>query len=121
MCITAASCPRTKLSRLSSCPRGCGAGLTSGTDRKQNGRKQEARQVPKQLPRSELPLLGSNQDSPDPEGAVELPEFQQLAALHASSCHPMLEFAEFDARLCRTLLAQMLEFAVAWNPGGQFR
>jgi hypothetical protein len=37
-----------------------------------------------------LPLLGSNQDSPDPEGAVEHPEFQQLATLYASSCHPML-------------------------------
>jgi hypothetical protein len=52
------------------------------------------------LPPSALPLLGSsrrrpsgvNQDSPDPEGALEQPEFQQLAAIYASSCDPMLEF-----------------------------
>ena len=42
--------------------------------------------------------------------AVEHPEFQQLAAIYASSCHPMLAFAGFHAGLCRTLLAQMLEF-----------
>jgi hypothetical protein len=47
-----------------------------------------------------LPLLGSNQDSPDPEGQLVQPEFQQLASIHASSCHPMLESAGF-----------MLEFA----------
>jgi hypothetical protein len=52
-----------------------------------------------------------NQDSPDPEGPPKAPEFQQLATFHASSWHPMLEFAGFDARLCRLLLTQMLEFA----------
>jgi hypothetical protein len=70
--------------------------------------------VPKKRPRflaAVLPLLGSNQDSPDPEGPPKAPEFQQLATFHASSWHPMLEFAGFDARLCRLLLTQMLEFA----------
>jgi hypothetical protein len=61
----------------------------------------------------QLPLLGSNQDSPDPERASKPPEFQQLATVYASSCHPMLEFAGFDAGLCRPLLAQMLRFAQA--------
>jgi|SRR4051812_38533319 hypothetical protein len=58
-----------------------------------------------------LPLLGSNQDSPDPEGPLKHPEFQQLATVYASSCHPMLEFAGLHAVLCRTLLTQMSEFA----------
>jgi hypothetical protein len=62
------------------------------------------------LSRFQLPLLGSNQDSPDPEGPLEQPKLQQLATIFASSCHPMLEFAGFDARLCRTLLAQMSGF-----------
>src|SRR5918999_4116197 len=61
--------------------------------------------------RAEGHLLEVNQDSPDPEWALEHPEFQQLANIHASSCHPMLEFAGFHARLCRTLLAQMSGFA----------
>ena len=56
--------------------------------------------------------MGSNQDSPDPERAVEYPEFQQLATIYASSCHPMLAFARSDARLCRTLLTQMSEFVI---------
>ena len=43
---------------------------------------------------------------------MEHPEFQQLATKNASSCHPMLEFAGVRARLCRTLLAQMLEFVI---------
>ena len=30
------------------------------------------------------------------------PELQQLATIHASSCHPLLESAGFDARLCRS-------------------
>ena len=55
----------------------------------------------------QLPLLGSNQDSPDPEGPTYAPKLQQLAAIYASSCHPMLEFAGFDAGLCRTLLTHM--------------
>lgn len=64
--------------------------------------------------RFKLPLLGSsrrppfgvNQDSPDPEGPSEPPEFQQLANLYASSCHPMLEFAGLNARLCCVLFAR---------------
>jgi hypothetical protein len=56
--------------------------------------------------------LISNQDSPDPEGPLQPAEFQQLATIYASSCHPMLEFDGFYAVLCRTLLTQMLEFAV---------
>ena len=61
--------------------------------------------------KEKLPLLGSNQDSPDPEGLQESPELQQLATLYASSCHAMLEFAGFHAGLCRTLLTEMSEFA----------
>jgi hypothetical protein len=64
-----------------------------------------------------LPLLGSsrrrpkaNQDSPDPEGPLEPPQLQQLASIHASSCHPLLEFAGSNARLCCGLLAQMSKF-----------
>jgi hypothetical protein len=79
-----------------------------------------------------LPLLGSsrrrpeaNQDSPDSEGPQYPPEFQQLAAVYASSCHPMLEFAGSRAVLCRTLLTQMLEFAactpVVWARGPALR
>ena len=45
--------------------------------------------------------IGDAGNSPDSEGAPEAPEFQQLAALYASSCHPMLEFE-----------ALMLDFAV---------
>jgi hypothetical protein len=68
--------------------------------------------------RFQLPLLGSsrrppvgvNQDSPDPEGPLQSAEFQQLATLYASSCHPMLEFAGFHAGLCCTLLTHMSEF-----------
>ena len=52
--------------------------------------------------RASLPLLGSNQDSPDPEGAQEWPEFQQPATVHASSCHPMLELDSRNAGLCHT-------------------
>jgi hypothetical protein len=48
----------------------------------------------------QLSLLGSNQDSPDPERRGYLPEFQQLAAIHTSWCHPLLEFDNFNARLC---------------------
>ena len=51
-----------------------------------------------------LPLLGSNQDSPDPEGPQEPPKLQQLATLYASSCHPMLE-----------LPASMLDFALLYS------
>ena len=39
-------------------------------------------------------------------------EFRQLSTVCASSCHPTLGFAGFNARLCRTLLTQMSEFAV---------
>ncbi len=42
-----------------------------------------------------LPLLGSNQDSPDPGGTSEPAELQQLAASYAGSRHPMLESAGF--------------------------
>jgi hypothetical protein len=73
-----------------------------------------------------LPLLGSsrrppfgvNQDSPDPEGPLEAPEFQQLANLYASSCHPMLGFSGVHAGLCRLLLAQMLRLVPSWRPSG---
>src|SRR3954462_668802 len=51
----------------------------------------------------------------NPERAVEHPEFQQVANIYASSCHPMLEFAGLHAALCRTLLTQMLKFAQASN------
>ena len=54
--------------------------------------------------RASLPLLGSNQDSADPEGPLQPTEFQQLATTYASSCHPMLEFAGF-----------MLDFAVFYS------
>jgi hypothetical protein len=63
------------------------------------------------LDSSRRPPVGVNQDSPGPEGPSKSPESQQLATLYASSCHPMLEFADFDVVLCRTLLTQMLEFA----------
>jgi hypothetical protein len=75
----------------------------------------KARQRLSRCPAS-LPLLGSNQDSPDPEGAVEHSEFQQLAALYASSCHSMLEFAGLNAGLCCSLLAQMPGFAITQFP-----
>ena len=52
-----------------------------------------------------------NQDSPDAEGALGAANLQQLATVYASSCHPMLEFARFHGKLCRSLLAQMSEFA----------
>lgn len=55
--------------------------------------------------------------SPDPEGPVQPPQLQQLATTHASSCHPMLEFAASDARLCCGLLAQMSKFAEGLDPG----
>src|SRR6476661_10670979 len=57
--------------------------------------------------RASLPLLGPNQDSPDPEGPLYLPQLQQLAAVRASSCHPLLGFEGFHLGLCRTSLAQM--------------
>jgi hypothetical protein len=31
-------------------------------------------------------------NSPDPEGRCNCPQFQQLASIYASSCHPLLEF-----------------------------
>jgi hypothetical protein len=73
--------------------------------------------------RLELPLLGSNQDSPDPEGPTVTPKFRQLADLYASSCHPMPEFVGFHAGLCRALLTQLSEFAESISafqplPGG---
>jgi hypothetical protein len=55
-----------------------------------------------------------NQDSPDPEGPSNPPEFQQLATIYASSCHPMLELDSQNAGLCRTLLTQMSEFAASF-------
>src|SRR5262249_29674302 len=36
---------------------------------------------------------------------------QQLARIHPSSCHPLLEFAGFDAGRCRALPAQMPKLA----------
>ena len=66
--------------------------------------------------RASLPLLGSDQDSPDPEGPLEPAKFQQVATLYASSCHPMLEFAGQNARSCRALLAQMPGFAELHGP-----
>ena len=56
-----------------------------------------------------LPLLGSNQDSPDPEGESKPPEFQHLATFYASSCHPMLELAGLDDEICRPVLTQLLD------------
>jgi hypothetical protein len=44
------------------------------------------------------------------------PNSSNFANLYASSCHPMLEFAGFHAGLCRTSLAQMLEFAGPYSP-----
>jgi hypothetical protein len=87
--------------------------LGAGSGLKPNARGVGGRDLIKRLPlsREPLPLLGSNQDSPDPEGPPEPPKFQQLAVFYASSCHPMLGFAGFHAVLCRTLLAQMSEFA----------
>jgi hypothetical protein len=69
------------------------------------------RKPPKKRPallRQPLPLLGSNPDSPDPEGPVE---FQQLASIYPSWWHPMLEFAGFHAGLRHTLLTQVSNFA----------
>ena len=51
-----------------------------------------------------LPLLGSNQDSPDPEGAVEHPEFQQLATL-----------TRVRVTRCWSLLGFILDFAVLYS------
>jgi hypothetical protein len=51
-----------------------------------------------------LPLLGSNQDSPDPEGALEAPEFQQLATI-----------TRVRVTRCWSLLAFMLDFAVLYS------
>jgi hypothetical protein len=59
-----------------------------------------------------LPLLGSsrkrpsgvNQNSPDPEGAPEAPEFQQLATTYASSCDvalPARERYDRNGAVCR--------------------
>jgi hypothetical protein len=48
--------------------------------------------------------FGANQDSPDPEGAVEHPEFQQLATL-----------TRVRVTRCRSLLAFMRDFAVLYS------
>jgi hypothetical protein len=96
-------------------------GAGSGLDPEALARAPKDETDKKRLPlsREPLPLLGSsrrrpfgvNQDSPDPEGALEHPKLQQLAIIYASSCHSMLEFTGFHAVLCRTLLAQMLRLA----------
>jgi hypothetical protein len=66
---------------------------------------------PVQLHRASLPLLGSNQDSPDPEGPLEHPEPQQLATIYARSCPrcwsltaEMQGFAVLHSLKCRSLL-----------------
>jgi hypothetical protein len=48
-----------------------------------------------------LPLLGSNQDSTDPEGPCNPLISQQLAVLTARSCTRSLGFAGFDAGFAR--------------------
>ena len=60
--------------------------------------------------RFQLPLLGSNQDSPDPEAPLQSLEFRQLADLCASSCHPLPsspafkpDFAVPNSLKCRSL------------------
>jgi hypothetical protein len=54
--------------------------------------------------RASLPLLGPsrrppevNQDSPDPEGPLYLPQLQQLAAVRASSCHRCWGLKDFTS------------------------
>ena len=54
--------------------------------------------------RFQLPLLGSNQDSPDPEGPRKHPEFQQLATIYASR-----------VTRCWSLTAFMPDFAVLYS------
>jgi hypothetical protein len=48
-----------------------------------------------------LPLLGSNQDSPDPEGSVKAAEFQQLQGFTPVRV-TLLEFDDLHATLCLT-------------------
>jgi hypothetical protein len=54
--------------------------------------------------RFQLPLLGPNQDSPDPEGPLKPTEFQQLA-------HKM----RVRGTRCWSLLGLMLDFAVFYS------
>ena len=54
--------------------------------------------------RFQLPLLGSNQDSPDPEEALVDPELQQLAT-----------YARVCGTRCWSLLGLMLHFAVLYS------
>src|SRR3954462_8454635 len=71
----------------------CKAVLTSlGPSRRHNPKKTAA------LSEAVLPLLGSNQDSPDPEGAVKHPEFPRLRVTR-----------------CWSLLGFMLDFAVLYS------
>ena len=44
-------------------------------DRAQEGQLKAPHRIPRSR-RFQLPLLGSNQDSPDPEGPLQLAEFQ---------------------------------------------
>jgi hypothetical protein len=77
-----------------------------------------------------LPLLGSNQDSPDPEGPLKDPKLQQHATLYASSCHPMLEllgfildFAVLYSHKCQSLLSLLggasRRHGLSWRGGGR--
>jgi hypothetical protein len=59
----------------------------------------EARSKSNGHPRKHF-ALGSNQDSPDPEGPPNPLIFQQLAVLTAGSCTLLLGFDGFDARVC---------------------
>ena len=44
--------------------------------------------------------------------ALQPPQLQQLASIHAGSCYPMLEFDGLDAGLCRVFLTQMIAFCL---------
>ena len=70
-----------------------------------------------------LPLLGSNQDSPDPEGPLKNPTFQQLATFYASRvtrCWSLLgfmpDFAVLYSLKCQSLLSPFRDFQSARFP-----
>jgi hypothetical protein len=54
--------------------------------------------------RAEADLLGSGRTFLNQRGRYEHPEFQQLATVYASSCHPMLAFAGMSRMRASMLL-----------------
>jgi hypothetical protein len=61
--------------------------------------------------RFELPLLGSNQDSPDPEGLSLQAEIQQLAVLPCELVAPVLDFKLSSVRSCGIETDRLLMFS----------